>query len=106
MHGFFSPVAVRMPDEHGNAAHGNAASDQVSVGQIQDFFRRRWKLILATTIATVALSLLVLLNVTPKYTATSQVLLDPRKEKIFGNEQIVSEFSVETANIDSQSTVI
>ena len=48
----------------------------------------------------------MLLAVTPRYTGTAQVLLDPRKEKIFGAESIIPELSLDTGNVDSQISVI
>lgn len=101
MHGSLLPVTARTPDES-----AGPQSDMIDLRQILDFLRRRWKLIFSTTVATLALSIIVLSTVTPKYTATAQVLLDPRKEKIFGNEQILSELSLETANLESQTSVI
>jgi succinoglycan biosynthesis transport protein ExoP len=81
-------------------------ADEMDLRQVQDFFWRRWKSILAVAATVVALTMLLLIMMTPRYTATAQVLLQPRKEKILGTEQIVAELSLESANIDSQVSVI
>jgi succinoglycan biosynthesis transport protein ExoP len=81
-------------------------ADGLDLREVQDFFWRRWKNILAVTAGVVVLAYLVLLMTTPRYTATAQVFLQPRKEKILGADQIVSELNLETSNVDSQVTVI
>jgi polysaccharide biosynthesis transport protein len=81
-------------------------SDAIDLRHLQDFFFRRWKLILATAAIIAAVTFVALLTVTPRYTATAQVLLDPRKEKIFGAESIMPELSLETGNVDSQISVL
>jgi succinoglycan biosynthesis transport protein ExoP len=79
---------------------------ELDLRQVQDFFWRRWKNICTVTLVVVALTFLVLLTMTPRYTATAQVFLQPRKEKILGTEQIVSELSLDSSNVDSQVSVI
>jgi polysaccharide biosynthesis transport protein len=78
----------------------------IDLRHLQDFFVRRWKLIAATTAVIALLTFLVLLAITPRYTGTAQVLLDPRKEKIFGTENVTPEFILDTSNVDSQISVI
>lgn len=82
------------------------AGDAIDLRQLQDFFWRRWKLILATAAGVLALTMIVLLTVAPRYTSTAQVLLDPRKEKVFGAESILPELNLDTGNVDSQISVI
>jgi exopolysaccharide transport family protein len=100
MHSRFSTAAA----EFIPAAHSQ--SNAFDLRQLQDFFFRRWKLILATAAIVSAVTFLALLAVTPRYTGTAQVLLDPRKEKIFGAENIIPELSLEAGNVDSQISVI
>ena len=63
-------------------------------------------LILATAAVVAAIAFVVVLAITPRYTATAQVLLDPHKEKVFGAESIIPEFSLDSGNVDSQISVI
>ena len=81
-------------------------SDAIDLRQLQDFFWRRWKLILAAAAAVMVLAFLVLLTIAPRYTATAQVLLEPRKEKVFGADNILPELNLDSGNIDSQLAVI
>lgn len=80
--------------------------DGIDLRQIQDFFWRRWKLILIVAAVIAGLAFIVSLTLTPRFTATAQVLLEQRKEKIFGQEQILPELNLDTSNVDSQVTVI
>ncbi len=81
-------------------------SDAIDLRQLQDFFHRRWKLILAAAAVVMVLAFLVMLTIAPRYTATAQVLLEPRKEKIFGADSVMPELNLETGNVDSQLSVI
>jgi succinoglycan biosynthesis transport protein ExoP len=83
-----------------------ATPDKVDLREVQDFFWRRWQNIIAVALAVVALALLILITIQPLYTATAQVFLQPRKEKILGSDQIVQELNLESSNVDSQVTVI
>jgi len=81
-------------------------SDAIDLRQIQDFFWRRWKLILSTAAIIAAVSYIALLAVTPRYTATAQVLLDPGNQKLLGAANLIPELSLESENVDSQLSLI
>ncbi|WP_024878644.1 polysaccharide biosynthesis tyrosine autokinase [Methylosinus sp. LW3] len=99
MHGQISKALMQVNTDGGE-------SDAIDLRQLQDFFWRRWKVVVATAIVVMAVAFLALLMVTPRFTATAQILLEPRKEKIFGAEQILPELNLETSNVDSQVSVI
>ena len=82
------------------------ASDAIDLRQVQDFFWRRWKLILSTTAVVAAVTYIVLLVVTPRYTATAQVLLDPGNQKLLGSANLIPELSLDSGNVDSQLSLI
>jgi exopolysaccharide transport family protein len=82
------------------------SSDAIDLRHVQDFFARRWRSILVTAAVLTVTTYVVLLAVTPRYTATAQVLFDPQKNKLFGAESIMSELSLDTAGVDSQISVI
>lgn len=87
------------------AAGGVQGEDAVDLRLIRDFFKRRWKVILAVILATMTATLAFVLTVSPRYTATAEILLDPAGRKAFG-ESILPDFSLETANVDSQISVL
>jgi polysaccharide biosynthesis transport protein len=98
MHGGIpAPAADLVPLSQMHAIH---------LRELQDLFVRRWKIISATPLVLTAVAFLALLAITPRYTGIAQVLLDPRKEKIFGTENILPELSLDNSNVDSQISVI
>ena len=92
--------------ETGTTAAPAAESDAIDLRQVQDFFWRRWKLILSTAAVIAVVTYIALLAVTPRYTATAQVLLDPNKQKLLGANSIMSELSLDSGNVDSQLSLI
>jgi exopolysaccharide transport family protein len=95
-----------IPQQFATTVDDGDASDAIDLRQVQDFFWRRWKLIAAAAATVMVLAFLLLLTITPRYTATAQVLLEPRKEKIFGAESILPDLNLENGNVDSQVSVI
>lgn len=83
-----------------------AEDDETDLRHVVDFIWRRWKLIAVTALGTVLLALIAMLAVTPRYTATALVLLEPRKENIFGSESIIPDLNLDAGNVDSQISVV
>jgi len=96
----------RLPVNGQPAEAAAPEADAIDLRQLQDFFIRRWKVICAVTAGVMALAVVILLTLTPRYTATTQILLDPQKNKTFGSDAVIAEFSLETGNVDSQIDVI
>lgn len=96
----------KIPSKVMPAVEGAGDSDAVDLRQLQDFLHRRWKLIVSCAAAVMALAFVITLTIPPRYTAMAQVLLDPRKEKIFGGDNILPELNLDTGNVDSQLSVI
>jgi len=89
-----------------DSAPAAESSDAIDLRHVQDFFARRWRIILTTAAVVVVMSYVALLAVTPRYTSAAQVLFDPQKEKLFGAESIIPTLSLDSANVDSQISVI
>jgi capsular exopolysaccharide synthesis family protein len=88
------------------AQAGEGHSDAIDLRQIQDFLWRRWKLILSTAAVIATVTYIALLVVTPRYTATAQVLLDPGSQKLLGAANLIPELSLDSGNVDSQVSLI
>jgi exopolysaccharide transport family protein len=99
MHGRISPQIVSQiaPAE---------PADAIDLRHVQDFFWRRWKIIAGTAAVLTGITFLVLLAITPRYTADTQILLEPRKDKALGAESLIPELNLDSGNIDSQLSVI
>ena len=91
------------------SAEASASSgESIDLRQMQDFVWRRWRFILGVTASVMALTFLIMLALTPRYTATAEVLLDPHKETIFASQaqSVAPESNMESAKVDSQISVI
>ena len=73
---------------------------------VVNFLWRQWKLITAATVLSLAFTAINLARQIPVYTATTQVLLDPRKEKAGGQDAILSDGVLDNAAIESQMAII
>lgn len=70
--------------------------------------RRRW-IIIATTLAFVAMALTFVMMVTPRYTATATVLIDPRRSSVAdgdSNQPKGTTASSEEATVNSQAVLL
>ena len=70
--------------------------------------RRRWTIVF-TTLAMLAVALLACLILTPRYTATSTVLIDPHRSSVIDSnsgQQAPSNFASDDANVNSQVLLI
>ncbi len=80
--------------------------DRLDLGEVQRFVGKRWRLVIGTAVACAVLAGLACLMMTPVYTATSQILLDPRKQHMFGNDAGASDSSLDSSIVDSQVSII
>jgi len=98
----FSPHAVLGFD--------HAAEKTFDLRDALNFVWRQWRFVAAILAASVLVGIVVLLRATPIYTATAQVLLDPRKPKVTGDEfytdVALSPFAVETESAVIRSTAL
>ncbi|HEY7299131.1 MAG TPA: polysaccharide biosynthesis tyrosine autokinase [Xanthobacteraceae bacterium] len=70
------------------------------------FAWRRWRFVAAVVGLALLIGGVYLMREIPRYTATAQVLLDPRKENAPGANAIMSDFSFDLAAIASQMEII
>lgn len=68
-------------------------------------WRRRW-LMLVTFAVVMAGTVLLLSQLTPRYTATAQVMVDPRQQNIVDIEQVLSGLPVNAETIQSEIEVL
>src|SRR5205085_8209576 len=65
------------------------------VRDVLNFAWRQWRFILAIVAVALLIGTVQFLRQTPLYTATAQVLLDPRKEKAAGNDAVLSDLNLD-----------
>ena len=68
--------------------------------------RRRKKLILSTVLLLTSLAVLVGLQLTPKYTATAMVMIDPRKSNVVDVEAVIQGLGTDASTVESQIRLI
>ncbi len=68
--------------------------------------RRRLRLILSVSTATLLLVVAGLVLVTPRFTATSILIVDPRQQRVLQTEAVLSGIGADAAAIESQVEVI
>lgn len=68
-------------------------------------WRRRW-LMTATFAVIMATAIIILTQLTPRYTATAQVMVDPRQQNVVDIEQVLSGLPANAETIQSEIEVI
>jgi polysaccharide biosynthesis transport protein len=97
-------LTQRFADHAAPAAGGFHGID---VREIARILRRHVNLIAATTAVLIALALVFVAIVTPLYSATSTVLIDPRRSSVVDNSNpVLSNFGTDDASIESQVSLI
>ncbi|MDF1685803.1 MAG: polysaccharide biosynthesis tyrosine autokinase [Parvibaculaceae bacterium] len=68
--------------------------------------RRRLRLILGVFLSLTVIAVIVIFQITPRYTATSTVLIDTRTTQVVDMDAVLSGLSADTAVVDSQVELI
>ena len=76
------------------------------VRHIFNVLRRRLSVIFGTMAVITGITLLVVFQLTPQYTATSLVLIDPREQQVVDIEAVMSGLPPDSAAIDSEVEVL
>lgn len=67
---------------------------------------RRWPVVLGATLVVMALAVVWLIQTTPIYTATTQLLIDPRKERVLREEAVVGDLALDTSSIATEVSLV
>ena len=78
----------------------------LDIKELLAILRRRKNVILATVLLVTTLAVLVGLQLTPKYTATALVMIDPRKSNVVDVESVVQGFGTDASTVESQVRLI
>src|SRR3984893_15636700 len=96
-------------EEHTAGALERGSQPTVDLRELARILRRRWKMVAAPPLALMALALLSALSATTLYTATSTVLVDPRRSSAIESNQSalqMSNFGTDDATIESETLLI
>ena len=90
----------------GSAAVSSGLMDQFDLRRLVVGFRRRLRLFAAIAISVALAFLIVTLQAAPKYTATANVMLDPRKENVVSNEAVLSGLPADSSVVDTEVEIL
>lgn len=85
---------------------GDAQGGGFDVRDTVNFIWRQWAFILAWTILAALVGAIYIARQTPLYTATAQLLLDPRKEKAAGPDSIYTDTALDLSVVESEIAVM
>ena len=78
----------------------------LDIKELLGILRRRKKVILSTVLLLTSLAVLVGLQITPKYTATALVMIDPSKSNIVDVASVIQGLGTDASTVESQMRVI
>ena len=96
-------------EESAGSAVERSPQPTVDLREMARILRRRWKMVAAPAVTLVVLALLYVLSATTLYTATSTVLVDPRRSTAIESNQAamsMSNFGTDDATIESETLLI
>ncbi len=88
------------------AAVSDGDLDRLDLDEVRRFLARRWRLVLGVAAACAMLASFVCLTLTPVFTATAQMLLDPHKPHVFAGDGAAVDSALDSAIVDSQVPII
>lgn len=93
---------------HGQIAAGQQVEEErrFDLHVVVDFLARRWMLIAAVTVSILALTIVIMMTLTPRYTSTVQILLDPNSRQNLGGELAGIGVPLDTTAFDNQTSII
>jgi polysaccharide biosynthesis transport protein len=102
-----SPSVATLPVTHGRPS-GESLFGAVDLREIVRILRRRSRIIAVTSMTVVVLAIIFVSVVGPVYTATSTVLIDPRRTNVIdtNNQAVSSSFGSDDAVTESQALLI
>lgn len=102
-----SDYDLRALDEPAGTSSGRWQQPTVDIREMTRILRRRWRMVAAIPLTLVVLALIYLMVANTLYTATSTVLVDPRRANVVDTSQtVLSNFGTDDATIESQTLLI
>jgi len=95
---------AQVDDTFGQQESGG--SSPLDLNRLVAAFKRRLRLMIGVAAAVFLLVVLATAQMTPKYTATAEVLLDPRKEAVADMQSVVSQLPASSQAVDTEAQVI
>src|SRR6266545_211466 len=102
-----SDLPYVIPDEPVSRPAEGWQYPTVDLREMGRILRRRYRMVALPALALLGLAVIYLLLATTLYTATSTVLVDPRRANVVeSNQSVLSNFGTDDATIESQTLLI
>lgn len=102
-----SDYDLALPEEPAGAPATQWQQPTVDLREMARILRRRWRMVAAVPLSLIALALIYVMAASTLYTATSTVLVDPRRANVVDSSQtVLSNFGTDDATIESQTLLI
>jgi len=106
VHSPASAIEPDAPTPTGGPQWAALVPGQIDLRRLMVTFRRRLRLFGAVALAVLFATVLLTLQATPKYTATANVMLDTRKEKVTNVEEVLSGLPADSSTVDTEVEVL
>ena len=84
----------------------DAGEGMLDLRHLLTIFRRRFTLFIAIAMVVFALVVVVTFQLTPRYSANTELIIDPRKEQVIDLNQVLSGLTPDTAVVESEVKII
>jgi len=95
-----------MRGKSSDASMESRSLEEFRLSDLARIAQARLRLVIVTMLAVVALAMIAVLLIPPRYSATSVVLLDPRKNNVADVSAVVSELPVDPASVADQIQIL
>jgi capsular exopolysaccharide synthesis family protein len=82
------------------------ADQSFDLREVMNFAWRQWKFISVIVGVCLLIGMVQYLRETPRYTATAQILLEPRKERAAGTDAFLTDATLDIGSIESQIAIM
>jgi polysaccharide biosynthesis transport protein len=97
-----NPVSPNMVNEQTE----NVAGNILDLRHLLTIFRRRFALFLSVALIVFTVAIIVTFQQTPRYTASTELIIDPRQEQVIDLNQVLSGLTPDTAVVESEVQII
>jgi capsular exopolysaccharide synthesis family protein len=87
-------------------ADGEGGDGGFEIRRYLGIVRRRWYVVVASAALGLGLVLAWLANTTPLYTASAQILIEPRKERVLRTEAVVGDLALDASSVATEISLI
>ena len=100
------PTPKSPPPSYPEPPYPYEEPDGLDIRDLLAILKRRRRIIVSTVVLITAIATLIGLQITPKYTATALIMIDPRKERIVNVEEVLQGLNPDAAVVETQIKVL